>query len=305
MTRAARRAALAWGLVAAAALVTGGCTTTVIGNPHGGDDDLAATCHAAPDVGSAVSVVWTPSGGTCTGVLIGKRALVTAAHCVADPIAAGDPVVTVFGGRQYIASTPVLHPGYVPGTGSDPATDDLAILYTTESVQDVTPMVLSGEAPTFGEELTLVGFGDWSPDQIRDPDREAGTGAVTDMNDQTFAYLDSGGDDGCLGGLAGGLVLAQGSTDRLVGLVGQDNQVMRLDRYACWIGCAAGPEVPPESLPAGCVCSQADVRSCNQCGIQSLDASSETWSACQADEADYPCDSGLTCDPNGYCVPPP
>jgi hypothetical protein len=115
----------------------------------------------------------------------------------------------------------------------------------------VEPLSLAAEQPTDGSEFTLVGHGEWSPEQAGDAERQAQVAAATDVQARAFSYQ-AEVEDGCLGGRGGGPVFPAGRTDRLLGLHGEDRRVMRMDQYACWLGCQAGV---PDSVPGGCDCA--------------------------------------------------
>jgi Trypsin len=240
----ARRAGQA-AMVATLALALGqaACETTVFGQQP---DDIESGCPAAGDVGDAIGVLWSQGGGTCTASLVEPNAVVTAAHCVDGAAPEDDPIVTVLGGRQYIASQVVLHPDWEPGAQAD----DVATVILSREVVGVDPLVLAAEEPADGSEVTLVGHGEWSPAQAREAERQAQVAEATDVQDRVFSY-DAEVEDGCLVGRGGGPVFPAQRTDRLLGLQGEDRRVMRMDQYACFLACAAGV---PESVPGGCGC---------------------------------------------------
>jgi hypothetical protein len=263
----------------------------VFGGPSG--DPIESGCPTAGDVSSAIGVLWTPVAGTCTATLVGASAVVTAAHCVADAASAGDPIIAVFGARQFIAGAVELHPAWTPGA----PIDDVAALVLTRDVEGIEPLSVDGATPAFGDEFTLIGHGEWSPDEVRDAERQAEPGAVSDLQGETFSYEDPI-DEGCLEGRGGGWVVDASSGD-LIGIHGEGRRIMRADQYACWLACGASPA----ALPSGCDCTRSDSRPCGDCGAEYLDWSTHVWSACEAAEELRPCEPGLTCDPAGACVP--
>ncbi|HTE55216.1 MAG TPA: trypsin-like peptidase domain-containing protein [Kofleriaceae bacterium] len=287
-----RRGLVAIGLAALAA-APAGCYTSVFGSPT---DDIESGCPGAGEVSPAIGVLWTPQGGTCTATLVSAYGLITAAHCVADAVADDEPIVVVLGGRQYIAGAAEVYPEWAPGA----PVDDVAALAVTRQVEGVTPLPLDADEPTFGQEFTLIGHGEWAPDEVRDAERQAQVGAVNDVQARSFSYQEEV-DDGCLEGRGGGPVLDRDS-GQLLGLHGEDRAVMRVDQYACWLACGAAPEALPGGL-GECDCTRADSRPCGECGAEFLDFGSRTWSACEPAEDLHPCESGQTCDPSGACVP--
>jgi Trypsin len=241
LARRAGRAAMAATLLLA--LGQTGCETTVFGQPP---DDIESGCPAAGDVGDAIGVLWSEGGGTCTASLVAPTAVVTAAHCVDGASPEDDPIVTVLDGRQYIASLVVLHPDWEPGAQAD----DVATVILSREVEGVDPLALAAEEPADGSEFTLIGHGEWSPEQARDAERQAQVADATDVQERAFSY-EGEVEDGCLVGRGGGPVFPAERTDRLLGLHGEDRRVMRMDQYACFLACAAGV---PDSVPGGCEC---------------------------------------------------
>jgi hypothetical protein len=289
LRRRGGRALVLVGLVASQAA----CQTSVFGSPS--DDDIESGCRGAGEVSPAIGVLWSPPAGPCTATLIGDLTLVTAAHCVADAAAAANPIVIVLGGQQYIADAAEVYPEW---PARAPA-DDVAAVIATRPIEGIAPLELAGEEPQEGVEFTLVGHGDWRPDDVRDAERQALVGAVTDVDDRSFSY-DEEVEDGCLAGRGGGPALADGEPDRLLGVHGEDSRVMRLDRYACWLSCAAGPGLVADD----CDCTRADFRPCGECGAEYLDFGSRSWSPCEPAEELHPCAEGQTCDATGQCVEP-
>jgi hypothetical protein len=244
LARAARARRAAMAATLALALGQAGCETTVFGQPP---DDIQSGCPAAGDVGDAIGVLWSQRGGTCTASLVAPAAMVTAAHCVDAAASAGQPIVTVLAGRQYIAASATTHPDWEPGAQAD----DVAVVLLSRAVEGVDLLPLAPEEPADGSEFMLVGHGEWSPEQARDAERQAQVATAIDVQARAFSY-EAEVEDGCLGGRGGGPVFPPGRTDRLLGLHGEDRRVMRMDRVACWLACEAGV---PVSVPGGCECA--------------------------------------------------
>ncbi|HKE19237.1 MAG TPA: trypsin-like peptidase domain-containing protein [Kofleriaceae bacterium] len=269
-----------------------GCQSTVFGGPP---DDIESSCQGAGDVTPAIGVLWSARGGTCTASLVNSDTLITAAHCVSESAAASEPIVVVLSGRQYIADRVDLHPDWVAGAPDD----DLAVVTLTRVVENIPPLGISPEVPEFGASFTLVGHGEWSPDQVRGPERQAQAGSVADVQARSFSYQEEIA-DGCLGGRGGGPVVVSDAPGKLLGLHGEDRRIMRADQYACWLACGAGPNVA-DNLAGGCDCTRAEWRPCNACGAEFLDFTTATWSDCIPAADLRPCFSGATCNDAGYC----
>lgn len=282
------------GLVAALAACASACSTSVFGLPT---DEIESGCPVEGDASPAIGVLWTPEAGTCTATLVGPYSLVTAAHCVADASANGDPIVFVAGGRQSIAAAALVHPGWSPGA----PIDDVAALVLGRPVEGIEPMPLGQSEPVAGDEFTLIGHGAWSPDEVREAERQAASGSIAEVQERSFSYddTDEAPDQACLEGRGGGPVLAP--SGELLGLHGEDRRVMRVDHYACWLSCGTSTAGLPGAAD-DCDCSRADWRPCGECGAEFLDASFQLWSECEPAEALRPCADGQTCDPTGECV---
>jgi hypothetical protein len=290
---ACRRRRAQAALALAAALAQTGCQTSVFGS---GPGDIESGCPGAGEVSRAIGVLWSPQAGPCTATLVASDVVVTAAHCVAGAAAAGDPISMVLGSEQYIADHAEVHPDWAPGAPAD----DVAVVVMSRPVEGIDPLALVPAEPLLGAAFKLVGHGEWSPDDPRDAERQAQVGAVSDVQARSFSYEEEV-DDACLRGRGGGPVLAGDAPEQMLGLHGEGRRVMRLDRYACWLACGAGSALP--SGLAGCDCTRADVRPCNDCGAEFLDFTTRVWSACAPAEELHPCADGLTCDAGGYCVP--
>jgi hypothetical protein len=88
---------------------------------------------------------------TCTATLIGRRTVLTAAHCLADIVSSTFHV----GESSYPVSRMVAHPSY----STSPMRNDIAVLILSRAVSGVTPTPISIKAPAVGQQLTLIGFG--------------------------------------------------------------------------------------------------------------------------------------------------
>ncbi|MEW5852464.1 MAG: trypsin-like serine protease [Myxococcota bacterium] len=122
----------------------------------------------------AVGLLMAESGSFCTGTLIRHDVVLTAAHCVDEPLdafyighgraltdaerATQGPGRALENMRAYAVVEQVMHPDYEPmACGTTP---DLALVRLLEPVGDVNPMAIaSSEAAYPGRVCRAVGFG--------------------------------------------------------------------------------------------------------------------------------------------------
>jgi len=201
----------------------------------------------------------TTSNSLCTATLVGKKTVVTAAHCVNTY---GSHTFTV-GGTAYQATKAVRHPQY----SSYSITNDIAIviLQTAPSVQ---PTPISTAAPSVGTEITIVGYGKTSEYQS-----DAGTKRMAKANiaevtstriripqstDSTMGNICNGDSGGPSYATLGGVEVVVGVHSTKSGACGSGGHDTRVDAFADWVAQASGGDVqkggtgppPPPPPPA-------------------------------------------------------
>ena len=192
-----------------------------------------------PSVGE---VGW-DSGPACTGTLVGRRTVVTAAHCIKNR-----PMIFRLPGRTYHAAQARKHPGY----DSNSLANDIAVLVLTQDVQGVKPTPVATVAPTMGQKLILVGFGRTSGSSSDYGQKRIGTNKVSKLTSTTFYYHGTGGgiSGTCHGDSGGPAFTMHAGQEILAGVTSWGDQYCqqfgvdtRVDSYRQWIVQIGGKDV--------------------------------------------------------------
>lgn len=110
---------------------------------------------------STVVRIESTRGELCSGVVIGRRAVLTAAHCV---LGGGrfsvHSLSPSFQARRHAVARIIVHPTFVPGTTprTQPGTD-LAVIRLAEPLPDDLSAVAIGGGIWTGETITIAGYG--------------------------------------------------------------------------------------------------------------------------------------------------
>ncbi|MCA9668949.1 MAG: trypsin-like serine protease [Myxococcales bacterium] len=185
----------------------------------------------------------------CTATLVGRRTVVTAAHCVKNA-----SMEFRAGGTKFAVASYTAHPGYDPN--AEEVRDDVAIVRLT-SAPSIQPASLSSRAPYVGLQTTLIGYGRTAADADDAGTKRIGfrkASAVTQTEIQyqgssgstpNLCYGDSGGPSfATLGGVEvqtgvhSYILSPQG--EQTCGLEGRD---MRVDTYLSWLKTQANGDV--------------------------------------------------------------
>ncbi|MEU1075937.1 MULTISPECIES: RICIN domain-containing protein [unclassified Streptomyces] len=196
------RAARISGLLATSALLsTGLITATPAAAVTGPEAAIGAHPYAVK-----LSIGTDESSRACTGALVDRFWVLTAASCVATT-----PGASVEAGKPALTTRATLSDGRtLDVTEVAPRTDrDAALLRLATPVTSITPATLADTAPASGTELKAVGFGrtksEWVPDKPH-----TGTFALDALTSSTLAVTGKGTDVLCKGDTGGPLLDASG-----------------------------------------------------------------------------------------------
>jgi hypothetical protein len=211
----------------------------------------------------AVGALLTADGGLCTGTVVAKRWVLTAAHCVegglsgavfafGNSVDAPTRVVQVNGGQA--------HPQY----DADRIVNDIALVRLASDAP-VAPLPMAGSlAGTEGESLTFVGFGVTSGRTDDSGTKRSVVIPLAELDATTFMYTVRGRNT-CSGDSGGPAFLQQNGVAVVAGVTSygdascrQYGVDTRVDVYRGWIDPIIGaaspapqPEPPAAADPCG------------------------------------------------------
>ncbi len=260
---------------------------------------------AVTDEYPAVAGIVTGDHIGCTGVLIGPRLIITAAHC------AGPEVVVGVGGASDLRAATWSdvglawrHPRFDPATHRD----DLGML-VLDRMPPVTPLALGAVPPPPGTELTVVGFGHASAAGDDPHLRRHGTVTLAAIEADTLV-LAAASSSPCYGDSGGAVLWTTSAGQRLVGVLTAGDascsttaRAIRVDAYTADVIAPLAAAADPGGVADGGWC--LDDQSC-AVGTCWFPPDAPTRGYCAracAGGGDDDCGSGATCT-GGLCLLP-
>jgi hypothetical protein len=211
--------------LAAAAILAISCSLTSVARAQEVNAKIIGGSFQNSATPNNVALISTPDY-SCSGALVGQRAVLTAAHCIAEGPAASQ--FSVYVGRQwYQVESAWYQSKYDPSQpASVSAKYDLGMLILTRPVTSTRPLaILSGRRLKRGSQITISGYG--ANEISNDPNRPAidnlkvGAARVVGTDGRViFSTFSSNGASTCAGDSGGPASVAYGRSGlALAGIV--------------------------------------------------------------------------------------
>jgi len=185
--------------------------------------------------------------GGCSSTLIGRKTVLTAAHCVKSKTR-----VYTFKtlGSTYKSVSVKVHPDYDGDISNDA---DLAVVHLANKVLGVKPARLVPDKLVAGEKIVLVGFG-LTDDQVTSGKKYFGENKIDVLSSMTFTFLNEKGAGACPGDSGGPSFVIRNGQERQAGIHSRGSYPpcgtlfggavdVRVDAFRPWITKQAGADL--------------------------------------------------------------
>jgi len=166
---------------------------------------------------SAVGGIVSKYASGCTATLVGRRTVLTAAHCVCRDAPYTSPELpltfTDHRGLDYEAEAVVVTPMISGGFWER----DLALVRLKQKVPGIVPSLITSEAPSVGETIIVVGRG-WGGTSELPGVTRVGTNFISQVSSQHIEFNNTAGAATCKGDSGGPTYAERDGEERLIGV---------------------------------------------------------------------------------------